>query len=373
MNWKAETVLRIISAICQFYYASYSAASLYFGMTLTIPVYASEDAGLRKSMTFLMWFIFLNMMGNFFCIIYKARLSIVKPKSNAAIDLPGQAGIFRDTWHDYSSPASASGNEQQDLQSNSVDLLHQKENYLNNNCNDSSNFAMSSHSALAYNPSNFDTGADFAKSNDQIISHGERSDVEILGGWRKCKDCFVLTPPRGKHCPLCKHCVLKRDHHCYFVGHCIGFHNQRFFVCFCLYGGLGGLYSLWLTSSYLRANYDALQTWGLLAYMGPFALVHWALGYTSGANLGMVMFWWWSFVTSAMGSCYFLGQITLVKRGQTKWEFFQDKFPYQGTLTENIQSVFGKFWPICFLIPAPFLGYVGDGANWDDLTGLKSL
>ncbi|RUS69508.1 hypothetical protein EGW08_022725 [Elysia chlorotica] len=349
MKGKAETVLRIISAVCQFYYASYSATSLYLGLTLTIPEYCLEDPNLLQFMTYLMLFVFGNMMGNFFCIIYKSKLSIVKPAPNASANF-AQLPTTNTTQDYLSSSLSAS-------ESTYSNAFHPKNSgtLLNNNLRETQNQTNTENTL----------DSDFKSKNQ--LSNYERTGVEILGGWQRCKDCFVLTPPRGKHCPLCKHCVLKRDHHCYFVGHCIGFHNQRFFVCFCLYGGLGGLYSLWLTSHYLRVHYEALQTWGRLAYVGPFALLHWALGYTSGANLGMVMFWWWSLVTSLMGCCYCFGQILLVIRGQTKWEFFQDKFTYRGTLTDNIQSVFGRYWPICFFLPAPFLGYVGDGANWDNL------
>ena len=285
MNWKAETVLRVISVICQFYYASYSVTSLYLGMTITLPEYCIGDPTLLQFMTFFMWFIFFNMMGNFFCIIYKSKLSIVRPKFDSSMNSSELGTGSMEGCH--SSPLSAP-------QSTFLNPLHQKDIFLNNNHSDSQNIEnnLSSH---------------FQSKNQ--VSHDERTGVEILGGWKRCKDCFVLTPPRGKHCPLCKHCVLKRDHHCYFVGHCIGFHNQRFFVCFCLYGGLGGLYSLWLTSHYLHTHYVALQEWGWPAYIGPFALVHWALGYTGGTNLGMVMFWWWSFVTSAMGCCYCFGQV----------------------------------------------------------------
>ncbi|GFO44885.1 palmitoyltransferase [Plakobranchus ocellatus] len=357
MKWKTETILRAISAVCQFYYASFSATSLYLALTLTLPDYCADNKGLQTFMKFLIWFIFLNMMGNFFCIIYKSKLSIVPSPPNITRDL-AQLKV-----HQGHFSSSFTNN----------DLLQKSDMSTNNNeeiCSKVQPFAPGNNVHIDHSSCN-DKSIEPKNSSDEFIHiySAKNASSEILGGWHRCKDCLAMSPPRGKHCPLCKHCILKRDHHCYFVGCCIGFHNQRFFVCFCLYGGLGGLYSLWLTSFYLYNHYEALQTWGLPAFLGPFAVVHWALGYTSGANLGMVLFWWWSLLTSAMGCCYGCGQMFLVARGQTNYEFFQNIRTYRGTVMGNIHSVFGKCWPLGFFIPSPFLGYVGDGANWDDLLG----
>ena len=34
---------------------------------------------------------------------------------------------------------------------------------------------------------------------------------------------------------ICNACILKRDHHCYFMNTCVGFYNQRHFTLACLY------------------------------------------------------------------------------------------------------------------------------------------
>ncbi len=108
------------------------------------------------------------------------------------------------------------------------------------------------------------------------------------------------VPVRTHHCPHCKVCILALDHHCYFLGHCVGLTNMRFFVVFCFYAAIGaavGVYNLVEVMSFYRS----LATKEAAFYFMPFTFVMYMVGRAAGFEVvysGLI-----DFGLGAVGCC----------------------------------------------------------------------
>ena len=72
----------------------------------------------------------------------------------------------------------------------------------------------------------------------------------------RCSQCGVAPrPARTHHCRTCGACVFRFDHHCYWMGVCIGARNLRWFLAFVLTQGLTYLYGVLFLSAALWTAY----------------------------------------------------------------------------------------------------------------------
>lgn len=389
-----EFQLKLITLLCKAYFIIVLFLKVAIFLNVTLPQVCNKDTNTYNYITIFTYFILTNIIGNYICMWYMSRLSFVKPEHVKSLSSPGMyltssltSSVFDDVRDDrqlargdysdlYAKPTSnvieytshltspyMCGNKNMSMQTNS--LSSNSEHSFGSYFTSQNNFS-------GYN--DISQESSYGRFDSKLsLSNGVMADpTEGVTTRPKCKDCNTLVPARAKHCPICQQCILKRDHHCFFVGCCIGYHNQRFFIKFCLYTSVGEIFNSVVTFMYLKQHTLGESTgWGYLVYLLPVLLFVWFLGGVSGSTLGMMVLLYWSVLTAIICAYFFCVQVNLVYHGQTQYEHLKGMRIYQGTVRENMISVFGRCWLIGLIIPAPFLGYQGSGADWRHLISDK--
>lgn len=78
------------------------------------------------------------------------------------------------------------------------------------------------------------------------------------GEIRICLKCQLIQPDRCYHCKKCNRCILKRDHHCPWLGTCIGYSNQKYYHLFLIYLDVYFAFILFTTAISCLVNSDRI-------------------------------------------------------------------------------------------------------------------
>ncbi|XP_071780334.1 palmitoyltransferase ZDHHC22 [Centroberyx gerrardi] len=158
----------------------------------------------------------------------------------------------------------------------------------------------------------------------------------------------------GRHfCKLCKKVILKRDHHCFFTGNCIGNKNMRYFIMFCIYTSCTCLYSLVLGVAFLTVEYSiSFENPLTFLTLLPLSTGYFFMGVISGLQLFLVLmlYVWLGIGLVCAGFC--CQQVLLVARGQTwcqlqRGQLVENRSPWR----TNLRDVFGTRWALGLVLP----------------------
>ncbi|RNF20503.1 putative zinc-binding protein [Trypanosoma conorhini] len=67
---------------------------------------------------------------------------------------------------------------------------------------------------------------------DRSPESREQEMCFLIGGARRCRFCHIYKLDDTHHCSRCRTCVYGMDHHCPWIGQCIGYDNHKHFLLF---------------------------------------------------------------------------------------------------------------------------------------------
>ena len=97
--------------------------------------------------------------------------------------------------------------------------------------------------------------------NDIRLKNGNQKENSIrmrnlgyISQYKICSTCYLIRPLRSTHCNTCNNCVIRFDHHCPWIGTCVGKRNYPIFFIFLCFLNLNQLFTLAICIAHIDLN-----------------------------------------------------------------------------------------------------------------------
>ena len=98
-----------------------------------------------------------------------------------------------------------------------------------------------------------------------VVPPAQRNTVYM----KYCDSCYIWRPVRASHCSKCGVCVANMDHHCPWLGNCVGQRNYWYFLNFLAFAVATSVYLL--AMSYYKVAHAGLHASRWSLFLGVYA------------------------------------------------------------------------------------------------------